>query len=59
MLGTRLTLDDDLTTTATGTAGLFQQFSISASGGNGEGRDTYIRILGTCREESCALGTEP
>ena len=58
MLGTRLTLDDDLTTTATGTAGLFQQFSIRASGGNGEGRDSYIRILGTCGEKSRTLGTK-
>ena len=58
MLGTRLTLDDDLTATATGTAGLFQQFSIRASGGNGEGINSHIGILGTCREESCALGAE-
>ena len=58
MLGARLTLDDNLTATATGTARLFQQLTVSASGGNGEGVDTHIGILDTCCEEGRTLRTE-
>ena len=58
MLGTRLTLDDDLATAATGAARLGKQLAISASGCNGQRRDGHIGILGTCGKEGCALGTE-
>ena len=58
MLGSRLRLDDDLTATATGTAGLCHEFTIGATGGNGEGIDSHIGILGTSSKEGCTLCTE-
>ena len=58
MLGARLTLDDHLTATATGTAGLSEQLAIGASCGNGQRGNSHIRILGTSSKESRALGTE-
>ncbi len=58
MFGTRLELEDDLTTTATGRYGLVLQDTVCASGGNRQHPDGDIGILGSGREKGRPLGTE-
>jgi len=59
MLGTRLRLDDHLSATATGPHGLVLQFTIRATGGDGQYLHAHVRILCPGREQGRALRTEP